>query len=164
MDFVNAWIDIKSVSAVQSMTVINSASKSLPSFFRWFLKKKNTANGEEACQDDQVQVCLHGCLLSLISVEAIARFFLDKTFRISASRFSSSSLCTAIPSSSSSFTKCGRTGQHPSPQGWQTSLTLFKPCLFFFEVKRFRAKKWALFCFWDFCPYRRVLMGLTDRR
>ena len=43
-----------------------SGSKSLPSFFRWSFKKI-TANGKEACQDDQVQVCL----LSYLSKESL---------------------------------------------------------------------------------------------
>ena len=48
----------KSIVSFRSPVDIVSDSKSLPSFFRWSLKKKTTPNGKEACQDGQVQVCL----------------------------------------------------------------------------------------------------------
>ena len=42
-----------------------------------FIGHLNTESGQGACQDDQVQVCLQGCLL--VFVERIARFLLGKT-------------------------------------------------------------------------------------
>ena len=55
-----------------------SGSKVLPSFFHWSVVfEKNTESGRGACQDNQVQICLQGCLF--VFVELIAHFLLGKT-------------------------------------------------------------------------------------
>ena len=131
------------LESLENLTLWMAQSCFRPSFIG--LWKKNIANGKEACQDDQVQQCKYVC--SDVCYHICQKnwcFLLGKTPLISASRFSSFLLCTAItltrilsfdkimiqfPHHLYSHVNTGQNvegqSQHPGPQGWKMSYSFF---------------------------------------
>ena len=75
----------RSLSKTGHCVWLEQVASIFPSFV---FEKKNTLNGQKACQDDQVQGCLQGSLLEF--VEGITRFILGETSWISANLYFSS--------------------------------------------------------------------------
>lgn len=100
------------------------------SFLHWSLK--NTANGKEACWGDQVRAGMFDCDLRQTFPSPTTILFFSKIriqfFHQPHSQFNKSKKLEGL-------------NQHPSP--W--ALKRYKNFLiFFFEIKRFKAAKWAL--------------------